>query len=334
VTPGDTLAERLAARSRYWLVTGSAGFIGSHLLQNLLAAGQLVTSLDDFSTGHRANLDDVRQAVGEAAWSRHRFIEGDIADLATCEAVCSGVDIVLHQAALGSVPRSISEPLRTHRANADGFLNMLDAARRAGVGRFVYAASSSTYGDSPTLPKVEHQIGRPLSPYAVTKYLNELYADVYGRCYGIATVGLRYFNVFGPHEAKKGRAASMIYHLARQIASGKRPRLFTDGSQKRDHIYVKDCVRANLLAMTAPSGVYNVGTGIGTSFNELVFHIGKALGVTPDIDYIDNPYTGTYQDDTCADPMLARERLGFVAIHDVATAIPEYVAFLRETGEL
>ena len=181
----QALVDSLRSRPRRWLVTGSAGFIGSHLLEALLRAGQTVVSLDNFATGHRRNLDQVRAAVGEAAWARHRFIEGDIADAEVVPPRVRGRRLVLHQAALGSVPRSIEDPLNTHRANATGFLNMLVAAKDAGVARFVYAASSSTYGDSPTLPKVEDVIGRPLSPYAVTKYLNELYADVFGRCYGL-----------------------------------------------------------------------------------------------------------------------------------------------------
>ena len=191
----DNILAQVEAAPRRWLVTGSAGFIGSHLLENLLRAGQHVTSLDNFATGHQHNLDQVRELVGESAWARHRFIQGDIADADTARQACEGIDVVLHQAALGSVPRSIKDPLTTHRANATGFLNMLTGAKDAGVKRFVYAASSSTYGDSPTLPKVEDVIGRPLSPYAVTKYLNELYADVFGRTYGLSSVGLRYFNV-------------------------------------------------------------------------------------------------------------------------------------------
>ena len=206
----DGIEAQLAARPRRWLVTGSAGFIGSHLVEALLRAGQDVVSLDNFATGHRSNLDDVRRQVGEAAWARHRFIEGDIGDERTCAAACDGVEVVLHEAALGSVPRSISEPLATHQTNATGFLNVLVAARDAGVKRFVYAASSSTYGDSPTSPKVEDRIGRPLSPYAVTKYLNELYADVFARCYGLPTIGLRYFNVFGARQDPQGAYAAVI----------------------------------------------------------------------------------------------------------------------------
>jgi UDP-N-acetylglucosamine 4-epimerase len=336
VTPGDTLAERLAARSRHWLITGSAGFIGSHLLQTLLAAGQRVTSLDDFSTGHRANLDDVRQAVGEAAWSRHRFIEGDIADLATCEAACSGVDVVLHQAALGSVPRSISEPLRTHRANADGFLNVLDAARRAGVPRFVYAASSSTYGDSPTLPKVEHQIGRPLSPYAVTKYLNELYADVYGRCYGLATVGLRYFNVFGPRQDPYGPYAAVIPLWAARMLRGEGCVINGDGQTSRDFCYVANAVQANLRAAlveddAALNQVYNVAVGQRTTLNELHGLLAKALqGQRPALT-IAAPQHGTQRAGdvrhSLADIGKATQRLGYAPTYDVRAGLDEAAAW-------
>jgi ADP-L-glycero-D-manno-heptose 6-epimerase len=297
------------------LVTGGAGFIGSNLALALEALGHQVTVADDFSTGHRDHLKKLRGRVLDVDVSR-RCDFGET------------YDVIFHQAAITD-PRHPDDDA-TWRINVDSFDLLVDLARDQGA-RLVYASTAGVYGNGPS-PQREDQDKELFSVYGKSKLHTDEVAA--GRWDRQPIIGLRYFNVFGPHEAKKGRAASMIYHLARQIASGKRPRLFTDGSQKRDHIYVKDCVRANLLAMTAPSGVYNVGTGIGTSFNELVFHIGKALGVTPDIDYIDNPYTGTYQDDTCADPTLARERLGFTAVHDVATAIPEYVAFLRETGEL
>jgi UDP-N-acetylglucosamine 4-epimerase len=200
----STTYELARTRRQRWLVTGSAGFIGSHLLEALLRLDLEVISLDSFATGHRRNLEEVRRAVGAKAWEGHTFFEGDIADIDMCRRACKGVDVVLHQAALGSVPRSLEDPLRTHAANATGFLNMLVAARDARVQRFVYAASSSTYGDHPGLPKVEDEIGRPLSPYAVTKYVDELYAQVFDRSYGIPTVGLRYFNVFGPRQDPEG----------------------------------------------------------------------------------------------------------------------------------
>jgi len=184
-----------SSKARIWLVTGVAGFIGSNLLEALLAGGQIVMGLDNFETGHKKNLDEVRDLVSEEQWARFHFLEGDIRDLEICQQACSGVDFVLHQAALGSVPRSIEDPVITNATNIDGFLNMLVAARDAKVKRFVYAASSSTYGDHPGLPKVEDLIGKPLSPYAVTKVVNELYADVFAKTYGMACIGLRYFNV-------------------------------------------------------------------------------------------------------------------------------------------
>jgi len=259
---------------RRWLVTGSAGFIGSHLLETLLRLGQEVTSLDNFSTGHRRNLDQVRAAVGEDAWRRHRFIDADICDLDACRNACKGADVVLHEAALGSVPRSIEDPLLTHASNATGFLNLLVAARDAGVRRFVYAASSSTYGDHPALPKVESQIGRPLSPYAVTKYVDELYADVFGRCYGIETIGLRYFNVFGSRQDPDGAYAAVIPRWIAAMMRGTPVTIHGDGETTRDFCYVKNVVQANLLAATstnpkAINEVYNVAVGGRTSLNQL-----------------------------------------------------------------
>lgn len=271
--PAD-LVEAVQSEPRHWLVTGSAGFIGSHLLEHLLRLGQRVTSLDNFATGHRHNLERVQAAVGDEAWARHRFIEGDIADPATCAQACEGVNIVLHQAALGSVPRSLQDPQTTHLANATGFLNMLVAARDAGAGRFVYAASSSTYGDSPSLPKVEDVIGKPLSPYAVTKYLNELYADVFGRCYGLQTVGLRYFNVFGPRQDPNGAYAAVIPRWIASMLRGERCSINGDGETSRDFCYIANVVQANLRAGLASSAeavnqVYNVAVGDRTTLNQL-----------------------------------------------------------------
>lgn len=283
----DDLPSRLAGVQRRWLVTGSAGFIGSNLLETLLRAGQQVVSLDNFATGSQANLDEVRTLVGEEAWARHRFIEGDIADAATCLAACEGVDIVLHQAALGSVPRSLKEPLVTHRANATGFLNMIDAARQHSVGRFVYAASSSTYGDSQSLPKVEDVIGKPLSPYAVTKYLNELYADVFGRCYGLQTVGLRYFNVFGPRQSPNGPYAAVIPLWVANMLRGEPCLINGDGETSRDFCFIANTVQANLRAALASdpaalNQVYNVAVGDRTTLNQLHARLGAALtAITP-----------------------------------------------------
>ena len=276
VEPEAFAAARRALRERplKWLVTGSAGFIGSHLLETLLGLGQEVVSVDNLATGYRANLEAVRAAVGEEAWRRHRFHEADVVDLATCRRACEGVDIVLHQAALGSVPRSIEDPLRTHAANATGFLNLLLAARDAGVRRFVYAGSSSTYGDHPGLPKVEDEIGRALSPYAVTKYVDELYAQVFGRCYDVSTVGLRYFNVFGPRQDPEGAYAAVIPRWAATMLRGEPIVIYGDGETTRDFCYVANVVQANLLAATAPDAsasgeVYNVAAGGRISLNEL-----------------------------------------------------------------
>jgi UDP-N-acetylglucosamine/UDP-N-acetylgalactosamine 4-epimerase len=268
------VCSQMRERPMRWLVTGSAGFIGSHLLETLLGLGQNVVSLDNFATGHRRNLDEVRASVGEHAWRRHTFLEADICDLEVCRRACTAVDFVLHEAALGSVPRSISDPLLTHASNATGFLNLLVAARDAGVARFVYAASSSTYGDHPGLPKVEDAIGRPLSPYAVTKYVDELYADVFGRCYGMPTIGLRYFNVFGSRQDPEGAYAAVIPKWVAAMLGGSPVVIHGDGETTRDFCHVDNVVQANLLAAmvaepAAIGQVYNVAVGGRMSLNEL-----------------------------------------------------------------
>lgn len=288
----EGLTARLRERQRNWLVTGAAGFIGSNLVEALLRAGQRVVGLDNFSTGHRENLEDVRACVGEAAWRQFRFIDGDICHPGDCQRAVEGCDYVLHQAALGSVPRSLEDPLRTHLSNVDGFLNMLLAARDAGVERFVYAASSSTYGDHPGLPKVEDRIGSPLSPYAVTKYVNELYADVFARSYDVDCIGLRYFNVFGPRQDPQGAYAAVIPRWIGQLLQGQACRINGDGETSRDFCFVDNAVQANLLAATAEdpaagNQVYNVAVGDRTTLNELFVLIrnqlqaaGAALAVT------------------------------------------------------
>ena len=272
----------LKARQRRWLVTGSAGFIGSHLVETLLRHGQTVVSVDNFATGHCANLDEVRRLVGPEAWAHHKFIEGDITDAQACRGFCKDVDVVLHQAALGSVPRSIDQPLTTHAANGTGFINMLDAARLAGVGRFVYAASSSTYGDDPRLPKRENAIGRPLSPYAVTKYLNELYADVFARCYGMQSIGLRYFNVFGARQDPLGAYAAVIPRWVSEMLSGRPCVINGDGETTRDFSYIANVVQANLRAATvedaaAVNQVYNIACGASITLSELHTLIVEAI---------------------------------------------------------
>ena len=267
------LCTTLQAKPERWLVTGVAGFIGSNLLERLLTLGQTVVGLDNFLTGYQKNLDMVRDIVGEEAWRRFTFIEGDIRDLPTCRKACEGAQHVLHEAALGSVPRSIDDPLLSNSCNIDGFVNMLVAARDAQVRSFVYAASSSTYGDSPELPKVEDKIGNPLSPYAVTKYVNELYADVFARCYGFTTIGLRYFNVFGQRQDPYGAYAAVIPQWFASLIKGETVYVNGDGETSRDFCYIDNVVQANLLASCAAdearNKVYNVAFGQRTTLNEL-----------------------------------------------------------------
>jgi UDP-N-acetylglucosamine/UDP-N-acetylgalactosamine 4-epimerase len=274
--------SRFVDQPAIWLVTGVAGFIGSNLLETLLKNNQRVVGLDNFATGHKHNLDQVKALVGENAWKNFSFIEGDIRELDDCRKACSGVDYVLHQAALGSVPRSIEDPIRTNSANIDGFVNMLVAARDAKAKNFVYAASSSTYGDHPGLPKVEDKIGRPLSPYAVTKYVNELYADVFARCYGMSSVGLRYFNVFGPRQDPNGAYAAVIPKWIAALVKNQDVFINGDGETSRDFCYIKNVVQANLLAATtenpeALNQVYNVAVGDRTSLNELLEYLRQNL---------------------------------------------------------
>ena len=268
----DEVRELLRQRPRSWLVTGVAGFIGSNLLDALLDLGQTVVGLDDFSTGHLRNLEDALRGDPERM-RRFRLVEGDIRDLDTCREACRGVDYVLHHAALGSVPLSMEHPLLAHEVNVSGFLNVLAAAREAGVRRFVYAASSATYGDDPVLPKVEDSIGRALSPYAVTKHVNELYAGVFQRAYGVQTVGLRYFNVFGRRQDPEGPYAAVIPIWVKSLLTGAPCAINGDGETTRDFCYVEDVVQANLLAATAAAEatdrVYNVACGVRTTLNEL-----------------------------------------------------------------
>jgi len=277
----STLHPRIAATERTWLVTGCAGFIGSNLLEALLALGQRVVGLDNFATGYRHNLEQVRDAVG-TAWKGLRFIEGDIRSPEACREACRGVDIVLHEAALGSVPRSIDDPVTSHDTNVTGFLHMLVAARDAGVKRFVYAASSAAYGDSPDLPKVEERIGRPLSPYGAGKHMNEIYADVFGRCYGLPAIGLRYFNVFGPRQDPDGAYAAVIPKWIAALLGGEPVYVNGDGETARDFCYIDNVVQANLLAATTESAdavgqVYNVAIGEQTTLNELHELLGEML---------------------------------------------------------
>lgn len=266
------ILQQLQQAPKRWLITGCAGFIGSNLLETLLKANQHVVGLDNFATGHQRNLDEVKTLVSPAQWANFNFINGDIRQLEDCQQACKGVDYVLHQAALGSVPRSINDPITTNGTNISGFLNMLVAARDAGVKRFVYAASSSTYGDHPALPKVEDVIGKPLSPYAITKYVNELYADVFSRTYGFHSVGLRYFNVFGPRQDPNGAYAAVIPKWTAAMIANDDVVINGDGETSRDFCFVANAVQANIraaLADISQSEVFNVALGDRTTLNEL-----------------------------------------------------------------
>jgi UDP-N-acetylglucosamine 4-epimerase len=274
----------LQQNPRTWLITGVAGFIGSNLLEALLKLDQQVVGLDNFDTGFRHNFDLVQELVTPEQWQRFRFIEGDIRKLEDCKQACEGVDYVLHQAALGSVPRSIADPIRTNRANIDGFLNMLVAARDAEVKQFVYAASSSTYGDHPDLPKIEHKIGNPLSPYSVTKVVNELYAQVFARTYGFKTIGLRYFNIFGRRQTPDGAYAAVIPKWIASMIKNEEVFINGDGTTSRDFCYIENAIQLNLLAATtdneeAVDQVYNCAVGDRTTLNQLCEHLRANLAV-------------------------------------------------------
>jgi len=336
----SSAATELTRESCSWLVTGGAGFIGSHLVESLLRLGQSVITLDNLATGRRANLQQVEEAVGPDAWQRHRFLQGDITDPSTCREACREVDYVLHHAALGSVPRSIADPLATNAANVTGFVNMLVAARDAKVQRFVYAASSSTYGDHPGLPKVEDHIGRPLSPYAVTKYVNELYADVFAQCYGVETVGLRYFNVFGARQDPEGPYAAVIPCWIRAMLTSQPVPINGDGETTRDFCYVSNAVQANLLAARtgrreAMNQVYNVAAGGRTSLNELFRTLRELLvRIVPDVGAMRPEYRDFRPGDvrhSQADISKAKRLLGYEPTHDVRKGLEEALAwYVRE----
>jgi UDP-N-acetylglucosamine 4-epimerase len=332
--PVDGIHWRVAAAQRRWLVTGAAGFIGSHLVEHLLAAGQSVVGLDDFSTGNRSNLDQVRSHVGEEAWQRWSFIEGSIVERAACREACAGVGIVLHQAALGSVPRSLGDPLATHDANVTGFANMLVAARDAGVGRFVYAASSSTYGDDPGLPKFEDSIGEPLTPYALSKRINEMYAAVFARCYGFATMGLRYFNVFGARQDPSGPYAAVIPRWVDAMIGGEPCLIHGDGETSRDFCYVDNAVQANFLAalVEAPEAVnqvYNVAVGQRTTLTGLHELLSGAVRARrPDVVIAPPRHEAFRPGDvrhSQADISKAARLLGYRPSHDVASGLRDAV---------
>lgn len=334
------ISSQLQTEPRVWLVTGCAGFIGSNLLEALLLLGQKVVGLDNFSTGHQYNLDEVEKTVTPQQWSNFTFHEGDIRDLDACQKAVAGTDHVLHQAALGSVPRSLQDPITSNSVNVGGFLNMLVAARDAEVKSFVYAASSSTYGDHEALPKVEDRIGRPLSPYAVTKLVNELYADVFTRAYGFGSVGLRYFNVFGKRQDPNGAYAAVIPKWISAMIRGEDVIVNGDGETSRDFCFIDNVVQANILASLAqPEGVnqvYNVAYNARTSLNELFEYLAKALGnngVVYDKPPVYSDFRAGDVRHSQADISKAKQLLGYEPMHNIVQGIevsmPWYTQFLR-----
>lgn len=330
MTKYEQVQQQLKSSPRKWLITGCAGFIGSNLLEKLLKLDQQVVGLDNFATGKQSNLDEVESLVTEEQWARFHFIQGDICDLDTCHSAFqtanSPIDFVLHQAALGSVPRSIEDPIRTNVNNVSGFLNMMVAARDAGVKRFVYAASSSTYGDHPGLPKVEDEIGKPLSPYAVTKYVNELYADVFGRCYGLESIGLRYFNVFGPRQDPDGAYAAVIPKWIAAMLRGESIYINGDGETSRDFCYVENAVQANVLAAVANHSdavnqVYNVAVGERTTLNQLfglikdgLLNLGIPVSIAPPTYQSERPGDVRH---SLADVSKSQALLGYTSSHSL-----------------
>lgn len=342
VTAYQKVTEALANKPKAWLITGVAGFIGSNLLENLLLLNQKVVGLDNFATGFQHNLDEVRSVVTAEQWQRFTFIEGDIRNLADCQSACADVDYILHQAGLGSVPRSIADPINTNETNISGFLNMLVAARDAKVASFTYAASSSTYGDHPALPKVEEAIGKPLSPYAVTKYVNELYAEVFARTYGFHTIGLRYFNIFGKRQTPDGAYAAVIPKWTAAMIQGDDVYINGDGDTSRDFNFIENAVQANILAATANNDaknqVYNVAVGGRTTLNTLFTALKDNLSIN-DVDYSQAPIYRDFREGDVrhsqADISKIQSALGydpqFDVVQGVKKAMPWYVTFLQNS---
>lgn len=313
---------------KHILITGGAGFIGSNLIEYFLNKGYQVTCLDNFSTGHEHNITPFR------SHEKFRFIEGDIRDLATCQEAVKGVDYILHQAALGSVPRSIKDPLTSNEVNVNGFLNMLWAAKEAGVKRFIYAASSSTYGDSEALPKVEDVIGKPLSPYAITKYVNELYAEIFSNTYGIETIGLRYFNVFGRRQDPNGAYAAVIPLFVKQLMNHESPVINGAGDFSRDFTYIDNVIQMNELAMLtenpkAINTVFNTAVGDRTNLNELVEYLKTFLSKydpkIADVEVIHGPERQGDIPHSLASVDKAKELLGYEPTHEIEEGLKEAV---------
>lgn len=343
MTRYEQVKAELLASPKTWLVTGVAGFIGSNLLEHLLKLNQKVVGLDNFATGHQHNLDEVKGLVTAEQWQGFSFIEGDIRNYQDCETALAnngeGVDYVLHQAALGSVPRSIADPVTTNAANITGFLNMLQAAKEANVKSFTYAASSSTYGDHPALPKVEENIGNPLSPYAVTKYVNELYAGVYAKTYSFKTIGLRYFNVFGQRQDPNGAYAAVIPKWTAAMIQGEDVHINGDGETSRDFCFIENTVQMNILAATAgdeaKNEVYNVAVGDRTTLNDLYKAIQAALKEC-DIEATQEPIYRDFRAGDVrhsqADVSKAVKNLGYKPeykiLQGISKAMPWYKEFL------
>jgi len=332
MNPYDTVKQELLASPAVWLITGVAGFIGSNLLETLLCLNQKVVGLDNFSTGYRHNLDKVQYELSTEQWGNFTLIEGDICSLDDCRRACEGVDYVLHQAALGSVPRSLEDPIRTNASNITGFLNMLVAARDAQVRRFVYAASSSTYGDHSELPKVEDRIGKPLSPYAVTKLVNEQYAEVFARCYGFKSIGLRYFNIFGRRQDPDGAYAAVIPKWVATLIEDKEVFINGDGETSRDFCYIENAIQANLLAAAtrnpaALDQVFNVAVGERTDLNQLYEMIRTLLlKEFPQLEEVKPIYREFRPGDvrhSLADISKARELLGYDPSHNLLAGLKE-----------
>jgi len=328
----STAKKQLSQHSYRWLITGVAGFIGSHLLETLLQLNQRVIGLDNLSTGRLENLDNVRAVVGESCWAKFTFFEKDICNISDCKEAVNGVDFVLHHAALGSVPRSIEDPILSNASNVDGFVNMQVAAVEAKVKRFVYAASSATYGDNPDLPKREPNIGRPLSPYAVTKYVNELYADVFSRVYGLSSIGLRYFNVFGPRQDPAGAYAAVIPCWIQQLLDGNTCHINGDGETSRDFCFVGNAVQANILAAlsdkpTAINQVFNIAVGGRLSLTGLFYLLREQLTpASPEIGHAKPCYDEFREGDvrhSQADISKAHTHLGYQPSHTAEEGLVE-----------
>lgn len=336
MTRYEEALQALKQKPGRWLVTGAAGFIGSHLLETLLLADQTVTGFDNLMTGHRRNCEEVLAVVGPERAARFHFIEGDIRDLKACRQACAGADYVLHEAAVGSVPRSILDPLATHEVNVNGFLNILMAARDQGVKRLVYASSSSVYGDDPGLPKVEDRLGRPLSPYAATKRMDEVYAAVFSGCYGLESIGLRYFNVFGPRQDPDGPYAAVIPKWVAALKENTPAQINGDGSTSRDFCYVANVVQANLLAAAAKldppvNEVFNIALNARTTLNELFEIIRRGLMKSHPQPANGRPVHGAFRSGDIqhsqADISKAARLLGYAPTHSVEQGMQETLAW-------